>query len=392
MNTNKEKAELLIKRANITLARHPATRSFAPFIIAGTWSVEEDKAACPTAYTDGKHEKYGVDFVLALPNEKQVRFLVMHENGHEFLMHLSRRTEEMKKDPQTANVAEDYVINAMLMRIAKEHPDLLEMIPAGLYDAKYEGWSVPQVFKDLKNNPSKAQGKQSLDQHDAGRVEGMGKAEQDGEIQRIKAGLQEGAIMAGITGDNIPQSVKDAMAPDVDWRRETEEFFSEISNGRDDLTLARYDRRRVADDLYYPDVESETLGEIVLGIDTSGSTTGPILSELVAMMQDFCEKTTPSKLRVLWWDSKVCAEQIFEPGQYGNLKHLAKPVGGGGTRASCVSDFLNTRSIRPNAVVMFTDGYTEARIDWRVTAPTLWLVTECKTFTAPAGRQVRVEI
>lgn len=389
---SKAKAETLIKRANIALARHQATRMFAPFIVGGSWRIEENADKCPTAMTNGKEEIYGMDFVLSLPNERQVRFLVMHENGHEFLLHLQRQTPEMKKNPQLSNIAMDYVINGMLVKIAKEYPDLLERIPIALYDAKYDGWSVLQVFNDLKKNATKVQGKKSLDQHDSSRIDEMSKEEMEAEGKRISSGLQEGSLMAGITGDTVPQNVKDAMAPQIDWRKETEEFFAEVSHGRDDLTLRSYDRRYVADDLFYPSTESETLGEIVLGIDTSGSTTGPILDKLLAVTQDFCQKTLPSSLRVLWWDTDVRAEQVFSPSQYDNITRLAKPMGGGGTRASCVSDFMGKHNIKPDAVLMFTDGYTEDRINWQVTAPTLWLVTENRHFTAPRGRQVRTEV
>ena len=42
-------------------------------------------------------------------------------------------------------------------------------------------------------------------------------------------------------------------------------------------------------------------------------------------------------------------------------------------------------------VLVFTDGYLESNIQWSVTAPTLWLSTECRTFTPPAGRLIRAQ-
>lgn len=388
-------AEMLIKRANVQLANHKATRMFAPFLVAGSWRIENDPFKCPTAYTDGKNEVYGLEFVSTLPNEKQVRFLVMHENGHEFLLHLQRRTPDMKKKPDLANMAMDYAINGMLVKIANAYPDLLEMIPSALYDAKYDGWSVLQIFRDLEKEEQDGSGgkklKKSLDQHDTSGADNATPEQVAEREKEVNSKLQQGALMAGLLNDNVPQEVQDAMAPVVDWERETEDFLTEVSYGRDDLTLQRYDRRRVADDLYYPDVESETLGEIVIGIDTSGSTIGPVLDKFLATVQDFCIRTKPSKLRVLWWDTEVNSEQVFDAQSCDTLVTMLKPRGGGGTRVGCVSDYIVKRGIKPDAVLILTDGYVESQPNWCVNAPTLWLVTECRTFSPPSGRLVRVK-
>lgn len=383
-----KQAELRIKKANVTLTRHKATRMFAPFIVAGSWEVEADASKCPTAQTDGKLETYGADFVMRLPNDKQVRFLVMHENGHEFLMHLQRRTPAMKKNHRLANMAMDYAINGMLVEIAHANPDLLEMIPSALYDVKYKGWPVARIFEDLEKNDD-GSGK-SLDNHDVSAVDGMSQEELDKAEKETKHTIRQGMIMAGILGDEVPQTISDAVAIPVDWNREMEEFLSEVCYGRDDLTLMRYDRRRVADDLFYPDVESETVGELVLAIDTSGSVVGDLLNRMISTMIDLCERIKPSKLSVLWWDSQVRTEQVFDEQTYGALKILAKPTGGGGTRVGSVSDYISAKSMRPEAVVVFTDGYVEADINWQVNAPTLWLVTQNKHFTPPTGRVVAV--
>ena len=40
--TDRDRAEMQIKRANIALARSNTTRMFAPFIVSGKWRIEED--------------------------------------------------------------------------------------------------------------------------------------------------------------------------------------------------------------------------------------------------------------------------------------------------------------------------------------------------------------
>jgi hypothetical protein len=40
---------------------------------------------------------------------------------------------------------------------------------------------------------------------------------------------------------------------------------------------------------------------------------------------------------------------------------------------------------------VFTDGYVEHDIEWQITAPTLWMVTENKDFNPPTGKLVLID-
>jgi predicted metal-dependent peptidase len=40
-------------------------------------------------------------------------------------------------------------------------------------------------------------------------------------------------------------------------------------------------------------------------------------------------------------------------------------------------------------VIVFTDGYVESDITWNITSPTLWMVTENKSFEPPVGKKVK---
>jgi predicted metal-dependent peptidase len=80
----------------------------------------------------------------------------------------------------------------------------------------------------------------------------------------------------------------------------------------------------------------------------------------------------------------VHGEQVFIH-NYNNIEKMLKPLGGGGTRAGCVSDYINKNKITADCIVMFTDGYLEGNVVWNVSSPTLWLVTKRNDFTPPAG-------
>jgi predicted metal-dependent peptidase len=101
------------------------------------------------------------------------------------------------------------------------------------------------------------------------------------------------------------------------------------------------------------------------------------------------ELVQPEAIRILWWDTKVNGEQLFTE-NYDQIGSMLKPKGGGGTRVSCVSEYINKKKIKAECVVIFTDGYLENDVVWNIDSPTLWLVTENKHWTPPNGKMVFV--
>jgi predicted metal-dependent peptidase len=48
-------------------------------------------------------------------------------------------------------------------------------------------------------------------------------------------------------------------------------FIMSSTRGNDEYTWRKFNKRQVANDLYLPSIYNETLGEVVIAIDTSGS-------------------------------------------------------------------------------------------------------------------------
>jgi len=97
---------------------------------------------------------------------------------------------------------------------------------------------------------------------------------------------------------------------------------------------------------------------------------------------------SPDVVRIIWWDADVHGEQVFKPDQYQNIASLLKPLGGGGTRVSCVSKYINEKKLSAEAVIVFTDGYVEHDIEWNITPPTLWMITQNRNLDVPVGKKV----
>ena len=382
--------ETRLKKAHIALMKHKETALYSGVMLMGKNSVIEDNV---TAYTNGVDKKYGREFISKL-TDAQLRGLILHENLHVALKHIPRFKKEFKDNPQAINVATDYAVNDVIMNLKDR--DICHLPEGGLYDAKYHNWSVREIYEDLKKqqkqNKDSGQGEslgKTLDEHDFENAQSMTDEEAKEMSSKIDKALREGGILAGRMGAKIPRVIGDMLEPKVDWREVLREFVNNATKGSDEYTWRKFNKRQMANDIYLPSMENESIGELIVAIDTSGSIGGQELTEFASELASICSVATPSKVRVLWWDTEVHGEQVFLPEHYGNIKELLKPQGGGGTKVSCVSEHLNKQRVEAEAIIIFTDGYLESDITWNVKCPTLWLVTQNNNFVAPSGKVVK---
>jgi predicted metal-dependent peptidase len=381
--------ETRLKKAHISLMKHPETALYSGVMLMGKSSVEDEKF---TAYTDGVNKRYSREFISKL-SDAELRGLVLHENLHVALKHIQRFKKEFKAEPMLINASADYVVNDIILNLNDR--SFLTLPEDRLYDAKYRNWSVREVYEDLKkqrqdnNTPQGGNEYKTLDDHDFESSQNMTEAEAKELSSKIDKALREGGILAGRMGAKIPRTIQELLEPKVDWREVLREFVTSATRGSDEYTWRRFNKRLMANDIYMPSMENESVGELVVAIDTSGSIGGQELTEFASELASICSVCTPSKVRVLWWDTEVHGEQVFSPEDYNNLKDILKPQGGGGTMVSCVSDYINTKKINSEAVIVFTDGYLESDIKWNISVPTLWLVTQAKDFTPPSGKVVK---
>jgi predicted metal-dependent peptidase len=386
--------EIRLKKAHIKLIKHPETCLYGGVILMGESSIVDDPRKCPTAYTDGYNKRYGRAFMEKLSDE-EIAGLVLHENLHVLLKHIPRHRDLMKENGRLANIAMDYVVNDIIIEINKSHPKLASLPDNCFYDPMFHGWSVRRVYEYLKKECESGKGggrpQESFDEHDDQPYEGMTE-EQQGQAKRdVDDAIHQGGILAGKFGAKIPRVIKELMAPQVDWREVLQEFWVSAVRGSDELTWRRFNKHRLADDYYLPSSINETVGEVILAIDTSGSISNDDIGKVATHIRELCESVTPERIRVLWWDTKVHGEQVFE-GNYENITSLLKPMGGGGTRVSSVSDYILNKNLTADCVIVFTDGHLEDDIKWRVDIPALWLITQggLRSFVPPRGGKIQI--
>lgn len=387
--------ELQIKKGHIALMKHPQTALWSGVMMMGTTEVVDDPKV--TAYTDGVNKRYGRAFLQAkCPTQPKVNGLILHENLHIGLRQIVHNMDLFKEQMKRANMAADFVVNDMIMEIHKKYPDLVELPDGGCYDPKYHNMNMREVYRLLEDEGGGGKGKggesgygdYEFDEHDIG--DGMDADKAKEMDARIDRAIREGALLAGRLGVDLPRQITEMLAPVIDWKAELAEFVSSACKGKDEYTWRKFNKRQLANDMYLPSVENETIGEVVVAIDTSGSIGQEQINSFAAELVSICEAVQPDTVRVLWWDTMVHGEQLFTD-NYQNIGAMLKPQGGGGTRVSCVADYLNKKKVNAECVLVFTDGYLENEVKWDISHPTLWLVTENKNWVPPIGKVVHVK-
>jgi len=366
-------------------------------IMIGDRTVEYDAAKVPTACTNGRDEMYGAEFVEGL-NDPELRFLVLHEVYHKLYRHLTTWRHLYKENARLANMSCDYVINDKIMsEYGKD--GWVTMPKGGCYNAKYSGWDTAQVYNDLKkdqDDQGQGQGQgqgagqpQGFDEHDWDGAQEMTAEEQRELARDIDEAVRQGALIAGKMGSGGDRNLDELMQPQVDWREVLREFVQTTCAGNDYSTWRRPSRRYIGAGVYLPSGISEQVGELVVAIDTSGSIGGRELSAFLSEVKSVCDTVHPDKLRLLYWDTKVCRDEVYEVNEQDDLVNSTKPAGGGGTDVRCVPEYLREHNINPQAVIVLTDGYLYG--GWGQWAnPVLWCVLDNERAKPDVGVTVNI--
>jgi predicted metal-dependent peptidase len=387
-------AEQRILRERTNIMRNEKFIAMAGVMMIGKWQVRDD---IPTACTNGRDVFYGRKFIESL-DTKILRFTILHEYYHIMLMHMTMWKHLWDEDPQTANMAADYVINGMLDNHAK---DFLTIWPHACLDHQYDGLDTGEVYRRLKQNanqnPRAANGgeAQDFDQHDTKGegVPGLNPLTQE-EIKALKhqidSAIRQGAQFAGRMGADRDRALDGLLEAIVPWQEVLQDFIKTVCSGDDMATWRKPSRRWMARDLYMPTRYSESVKRISIGVDTSGSIGDRQLQRALSEVMGACETVHPEIVDVIYWDADVTAHEIYEGDQVQQLAESTKPKGGGGTRVGAMLDYMKAKDIRPDCIIIFTDGYVES--DWggdSWPAPVLWCVST-KGIVAPFGKTLYV--
>lgn len=404
----------MLKGRDLITKQHIAIRGdldwavLSGVLAMGTVTVSD---TCPTACTDGVNVIYGAQFMeKTLTTDEQRRYVVIHEALHRLGMHMWLWRSLFREDPRLANIAADYWVNGVIEDTDKGR-GFVERPPVGIVpEDRFRHMSIKQIFdilkQEQKQDESDEQGDdqergdgqpgdkgEPMDQHEWGKEPAteQEKAEREQQVERVKRALEEGKLhqqrvrsAKGAGGSSA--SIADVFTPAADWRALLEAFLTETCKGNEESSWARPNRRFIADDIYMPSLTGNKMGELVVGIDTSGSCWGTsTMRTFISHLTRIIEQVSPTRTHVVYWDTRVAGHQVFDEGQFA-VQNI-KVSGGGGTRGDVLFDYLREKRIQPAAIVQLTDGEVG---NWgRSDTPTLWAISG--RARAPFGTTIHIE-
>ena len=386
-----------IQAANIDCMRHPQYALLSGVICMGKSEVSK---TIPTAATNGRDKKYGEAFIQPL-NRKQLRYLVLHENFHVALKHCILYRKETKAMPRLANIAQDYVVNALIEELDPDFTFVERPTQTLLIDRKYFGWSFPQVLNDLLKQGRKEPDKdgngggydfdEPIDVHEDPVFDDAEDEQQHS--KNVDDANRQGEMLArklagkGKGGRDIFGTAKERT---TNYVEAMQDWLVSVCSGDENSRFCPPNKRMLASGYIMPSHFNETVGELILAPDTSGSMS-PYYRLIFGEIARMLSQVRPEAVRILWWDNEVCGDQVFKPVDYEQIATLLKPQGGGGTTPQVVVDYILHHKINAKAIVWLTDGYLGCDTP-NTPMPSLWGVVENETFVPTHGKLVRISV
>jgi predicted metal-dependent peptidase len=392
-------AEQRIEKVHVRLMRHKQFCLFSGLFMVGKVTVDE---TTPTARTNGVNVSYGRAFVDSL-NDKQLAFLILHENMHKAYRHLVVWDKLWKKNAQLANAACDYVINLQIRDYDPSGNDVEMPTDAngevlGLIDEQYRGMDAHQVFllleKEQKEQGGSRSGGQGMDEHDWENAQEGTPEEQEQVAKEIEGALRQGSILAGKMGGDVSRDIQELLTPKVNWKDALRDFVKTSTQGKDQTTWRRLHKRYIGMDIIMPSTYDEKVGSIVVAVDTSGSIGGEELAQFLSEVKSICDEVSPEKIDLLYWDTNVAGHETYMGAELASLTETTEAKGGGGTAPECVPFYMKEKNLEPECVIMLTDGYIDRQDpnDWQIGKPIMWCIKGNKHFDVDVvGKVVHVE-
>ena len=392
-----------VQRAHVELMGHPETMAYAGVLMVGKYEVRDD---VPTARTNGIDCQYGSKFIKDM-TDSDLRGLIVHENLHKVYQHMFLWQHLYEEDGSTANKACDYVINLEIDSIDKRTSGFITLPKGGLLDHKYVGMDSQTVYNMLREEKDEGGdgdgegegggkgdgggGDQGFDEHDWQSGKDMSQEDIEQVGKDINQAIRQGQLMAGKLGGNKSRELGSLIEPKIDWREQLREFVSSTAVGKDISTWQRVNRRWLQHDMYMPSTITETVGRIVIAPDMSGSIGDAELSKFLSEVQGICINAKPEKVDLLYWDTDVAAHEVYTQEQLGTLTSSTKPTGGGGTDVTCVSKYLKDNQIKPECVIVLTDGYIYGNNWGTWNVPVLWVIVGGNKVVPPMGTTIYLD-
>ena len=341
--------------------------------------------AIPTAATNGKDLLVNPEWFNPLDTEERV-FVLAHEVAHVIFEHVPRMKlymdraigPDLKKFSNNRwNQATDYIINDWL---AKSNVGRMPM--NGLHHPNYGADDLADdVYCKVPEDP---EADKNWDQHLPPDPNAPPPAKS--QVARAVKSAANVAKQQGNTPAGMERLVDDICEPQVDWKERVKLALHRVA-GKDSSTWARPNRRRLAvhPHVYWPGTESYQVGTIAMFVDTSGSVSDMEMKHFFGEMASILTELRPQRGLV-----GSCDTVAYGPEELVDVEDLLsyKPQGGGGTDMTAIFRKLDEEDIRPDALIILTDGYTP--FGDPPGYPVIWVSTSERV--APHGETIPIKV
>lgn len=322
----------------------------------------EDKSI-PTACTNGKCIRYNPNFLRTL-NEGQRNYVILHEVYHILLLHWKRG---IGRDHEVWNIAADGVVNHSLDRLKHqlprgmkfERPDKGVFVDQ-IYWYDYTEELYKKLLSDKKNNKGVLRGNNKKKLHltmmDLDAPDSLGEEESkicDAQIRE----LLRNTIKKRGTGDSkfLPSEVLTLVeTKKLPWHKLLYDFLQERED--EESSYFTPERKYIHMDLIVPGLGKidDELGDIWAFVDSSGSINGDEMNQFMTQLYRI-SKQFNCNFNIAFWDTEVT--DIYKDIRHKEdiLKCLANHTGG--TDINCVYKYIREHRIKPEVMIILTDGY-----------------------------------
>jgi predicted metal-dependent peptidase len=180
----------------------------------------------------------------------------------------------------------------------------------------------------------------------------------------------------------------DLFSSRMHWKEVLRQFLTPMFN-----STRRWlppNRRHVYKKMYLPSLRKEKQLNIVIAIDTSGSTTGDIVKTFVSEVYAILNSFGGYQLRLIQCDMVIHEDVIYDMDNPFVPKDFVLK-GGGGTDFHPVFDLVNDGDEDPEVLLFLTDGYGQAP-STRPNYPVIWGVIEGGIKPAKWGESIDINL
>ncbi len=336
----------------------------------------------PTARTDGRRIEYSPAFFQKL-NAGQQHFVLLHEVFHVLLFHCRRNGD---KDPRLWNTAADLIVNSMLTKLRGDmnrRNIAFQPPPDGIYGSTENLETVENLYEHLRKLNNEKDLRKGVVHYELfkgyrRREAAVGKAPEDllypaegsgsspGESSSIEREQNEAAIRALIreAAEKARGELGSFFLPDrilkqtesrrLDWRTLLRSFLEEELS--EDSSYITPERKYLHMDLILPGHSREELlaEEIWAFVDSSGSVGTAELEQFLTQL-DRIAREFKCMLHLCYWDTQVT--DVYRKIRRSDKIWECLPRHSGGTDINCVYRWLRQERIRPQVMLILTDGY-----------------------------------